>query len=92
MRTKRSGHEPRLRLTSRMTSTRTKMTERKYRLCDCEHQDNGRECFFQIPWHCTCPVTKPDVMEDDMDDRTNLDEFLEKSLVAVASRKKGKRG
>jgi hypothetical protein len=27
-------------------------------------------------------------MEDDMDDRSNLDEFLEKTRVAVAARKK----
>ncbi len=85
MRTKRSGHEPRLRLTSRMTSTRMKMTEREEVWCLCLKR------YVRI---CGCneePVTKPDVMEDDMDDRTNLDEFLEKSRVAVANRKKGKR-
>lgn len=53
-------------------------------------------CLKRLVVTCDCPkpVTKPDVMEDDMDDRTNLDEFLEKSraaVVAVRGTKKRKR-
>ncbi len=35
---------------------------------------------------CEFAVIKPYGLEDDMDDRTNLDAFLEKTRVAVANR------
>lgn len=54
-------------------------------LCDCERSHNGLGLRGRL---CDCPFAKTNVMEDDMDDRSNLDEFLEKTRVAVAARKK----
>ena len=68
--------------------------ERGVKFCDCGQfwlcrnvpgDPNREACLSEL-----MSVTKPNVMEDDMDDRTNLDDFLERTRVAVQNRRSRK--